>query len=121
MSKRIEEELRKALIQNGAMTKALFEYELAEYVDYWYEGLKADRNEFVFAVTENSGQTAMVLITKEKIIYVNEMARRKLSKIWGESYLSNMKMLIPGMAEQLAHNIIAVNGVTLATSWQSSQ
>lgn len=121
MSKRIEGELRKALIQNGAMTKALFEYELAEYVDYWYEGLKADRNEFVFAVTENSGHTAMVLITKEKMIYVNEMARRKLSKIWGDTYQSNMKMLIPDMAEQLANDIIAVNGVTLATSWKRSQ
>ena len=116
MSKRIEEELRKALIQNGAMTKALFEYELAEYVDYWYEGLKADRNEFVFAVTENSGQTAMVLITKEKTVYINEIARDKLSKLWGNAYKSNMRRLIPVMAEELANDIIAVNGVYVVES-----
>ncbi|MCB0197726.1 MAG: hypothetical protein KDJ65_37625 [Anaerolineae bacterium] len=120
MTERIEKELRKALIQNGEMTAALFDYELAEHIDYWYEGLKSDRNEFVFAVTENEGHTAMVLITKEKIIYVNEMARKKLAKLWGEKYQSNIKILIPGMAYQLAHNIIAVNGVTLATSWKSS-
>lgn len=121
MSKRIEKLLRKALMQNGEMAEALYDYELAEHIDYWYEGLQADQNEFVFAVTENSGDTAMVLITKEKMIYVNEMARRKLSKIWGDAYQSNMKMLIPDMAEQLANDIIAVNGVTLATSWKRSQ
>ncbi|MCB0212924.1 MAG: hypothetical protein KDJ52_26515 [Anaerolineae bacterium] len=120
-TKRIEEELSKALIQEGAMTAALFDHELAEHIDYWYEGLKADRNEFVFAVTENAGHTAMVLITKEKLIYVNEMARKKLSKLWGQTYQSNIKLLIPGMAQQLARNIIAVNGVTLATSWKRSQ
>ena len=116
MSKRIEKLLRKALMQNGEMAEALYDYELAEHIDYWYEGLQADQNEFVFAVTENSGDTAMVLITKEKTVYINEIARDKLSKLWGNAYKSNMRRLIPVMAEELANDIIAVNGVYVVES-----
>ncbi|MDX1521661.1 MAG: hypothetical protein R3264_08545 [Anaerolineae bacterium] len=114
MSKRIEKLLRKALIQNGPMAYALYEYELEEHIDYWYEGLVADQNEFVFAVTENSGDTAMILITPEKDVYVNEAAREKLIQLWGPAYRPNMKLMIPMMAEQLANDIIAVNGVNTA-------
>ena len=59
--KKIANLLRKALLQDGKMERSLYEYELKEHIDYWYEGLKADRDEFVFAVTENSGDVAMVL------------------------------------------------------------
>lgn len=38
-------------MQNGPMAYALYEHELAEHIDYWYNGLVADRNEFVFALT----------------------------------------------------------------------
>jgi len=113
MSKRIEKLLQKALLQEAPMAYALYEHELVEHLDYWYNGLVADRNEFVFAVTENSGDVAMVLITKEKDVYVNEEARKKLSQIWGLAYRPNMKRLIPVMAEELANDIIAVNGVTI--------
>ena len=111
-AKRIEKLLRKALVHNGPMAYALYEHELVEHIDYWYNGLIADRNDFVFAVTENSGDTAMVLITKKKDIYVNEAARDKLLQWWGQAYHPNMKILIPVMAEELAHDIIAVNGVS---------
>jgi len=111
MSKRIEKLLRKALIQNGEMAYALYEYELAEHIDYWYDGLKKDRNEFVFAVTENTGHTAMVLIEKDKKLYINENGRKKLRRFWGKMYKRNMEILIPRMAEELANDIISVNGV----------
>ncbi|WP_375506999.1 hypothetical protein [uncultured Nostoc sp.] len=52
--------LRKALLQGGKMELALYKYELEEHIDYWYKGLKIDCNECVFAVTENSGNVAMV-------------------------------------------------------------
>ncbi len=93
------------------MEQDLYEYELEEHLDYWYQGLKADQDEFVFAVTEHSGDVAMVLITKEKSIYVNEAARAKLSELWTKAYWENMKRLIPMMAEGLAQEIISVNGV----------
>jgi hypothetical protein len=113
MSKRIERLLRKALIQNGELVYTLYEHELAQYIDYWYDGLKEDRDEFVFAVTENTGHTAMVLITKDKKLYINEEARKKLRRVWGKVYKRNMEHLIPLMAEELANDIIAVNGVKI--------
>jgi hypothetical protein len=109
--KEIASLLHKALLQDGKMEYALYEYELEEHIDYWYEGLEADRDEFVFAVTENSGDVAMVLITKEKTVYVNEDAREKLHKLWSKAYDTNITLLIPMMADELANDIIAVNGV----------
>ncbi len=111
MSKRIERLLRKALLQDGEMALALYEYELEEHIDYWYRGLKADRDDFVFVVTEHSGDTAMVLIVKRKKIYINEAARQKLAELWGAAYKTNLKRLIPMMARDLAKDILAVNGV----------
>ena len=93
------------------MERALYEYELEEHIDYWYEGLKSDRDQFVFAVTENSGDVAMVLITPDKTIYVNEEGREKLSQFWTKAYENNINRLIPMMADNLANNIISVTGV----------
>ncbi len=103
--------LNKALLQDGKMERALYDYELVEHIDYWYEGLKSDRDEFVFAVTENSGSVAMILITADKTVYINEEAREQLYKFWPNVYEQNLKRLIPMMAEELANDIISVNGV----------
>ena len=103
--------LRRALLRDGKMERALYEFELEEHIDYWYEGLQNDHDEFVFAVTENAGEVAMLLITPEKTVYVNEEARAELSALWSKAYGANMKRLIPMMAEELADDIIAVNGV----------
>lgn len=113
--RKIANALRKALLQDGKMERALYEYELEEHIDYWYEGLKSDCDEFVFAVTENSGDVAMVLITEERTIYVNEEAREKLSEFWTKAYKNNINRLIPMMAEDLANDIISVNGVKTAS------
>lgn len=109
--KRIENLLRKALLQNGKMEYGLYEYELEEHIDYWYKGLKADRNEFVFVVTENRGHVAMLLITDKKNVYINEAARERLAEFWYKSYNINLERLIPMMAEELANDILSVNGV----------
>lgn len=118
MKKKIQTLLRKALLQDAKMEYELFEYELKEYINYWYKGLKADQEELVFAVTENSGYVAMVLITKEKIIYVNEDAREKLAQLWQDSYKKNIERLLPMMADNLANNIISVNGVKISSGTQ---
>ena len=111
MSKKgIENRLRQALLQGGKMVHALYEYELEEHIDYWYKGLKADRDEFVFVVTENSGDVAMLLIMPDKTVYINEKAREKLSALWPGRYNTHIARLIPMMAEQLANGIISVNG-----------
>ena len=54
----------------------------------------------------------MGLTTKGKETYVNEAARAKLQALWPQpAYTINLKRLIPVMADELANNIIAVNGV----------
>lgn len=113
--RKIANTLRKALLEDGKMERALYEYELEEHIDYWYEGLKSDRDQFVFAVTENSGDVAMVLITPDKTIYVNEEAREKLSEFWIKAYKHNINQLIPMMAENLANDIISVTGVKMVS------
>jgi hypothetical protein len=112
--KEIANLLHDALLQGGKMEYALYEFELEENVEYWYEGLKTDRDEFVFAVTENSGDVAMVLIMEDKTIYINEDAREKLVELWPQAYTTNMELLIPVMAEELANDILAVSGVKTA-------
>ena len=113
--RKIANTLRKALLEDGKMERALYEYELEEHIDYWYEGLKSDREQFVFAVTENSGDVAMVLITPDKTIYVNEEAREKLSEFWIKAYKNHINRLIPMMADNLANDIISVNGVKMVS------
>jgi len=112
MSKKgIEQHLTKALLQDGEMSYAFYKFDLEEYVDEWYESLQKDKNDFVFAVNENAGDVAMVLVTAEKTLYVNEKAREKLQTVWPESYESNLKLLIPIMADELANDTIPVNGI----------
>ena len=110
----IEKHLRKALLQDGPMQQALYEFELEENLDYWYQGLKDDNDQFVFAVTERDGDVAMVLITKAHFIYINEQARAKLAEIWPKVYRQNIKRLLPLMAQDLTQGFIAVNGVKTA-------
>lgn len=120
MSNKIENLLRKALLQNGSMERGLYEYELEEHIDYWYEGLKVDRDNFVFVVTENSGHVAMLVIMPDKAVYINEEAGTKLLEVWPSIYTANMKRLIPRMVDQLANGIIYVAGVKEATNSPST-
>ncbi len=110
-AKEIERLLKKALLQGGKMEYGLYEYDLEEHVDYLYDGLKRDKDEFVFAVNENTGHVAMILIMPDKTLYTNDEARRKLREIWPETYEYNMKRLIPAMVNDLVSGNIAVNGV----------
>ena len=109
---RIENVLVEALLGDGQMAYALYEYDLEEYLDDWYASMAQDKNDFLFAVNENSGDVAMVLITPEQHLYINEQARDKLKEFWGNAYVSNMEYLIPIMARELANDNIAVNGVS---------
>jgi hypothetical protein len=111
MSKKIETLLHKALLEEGKMEYSLYEYELEEHIDYWYQGLRADQDDFVFVVTENSGHVAMVLIMPDKSVLVNEVARAKLSEFWQSNYHINMKRLIPMIAKELANDSLFVHGV----------
>ena len=113
MMYRIENALRKALLLNGEMSDGLFRYELEEHVDFWKKYMKKDKDEFLFVVTENNGDVAMLLMTNTNELFTNEIARQKLHEFWDENnvYNYNIEFLLPIMTEQLENDIISVNGV----------
>lgn len=111
--------LQKALLDGGKMDIALYEYELEEHFHTWYKGLIADREDYVFVVTENSGHVAMVLIAKDKTLYINEEAREKLSMLWKLNYENNMRILIPKIVEDLDSGFLSVNGVVVVDKSKS--
>lgn len=110
--KDIKKILENALINDSEMQHGLYEYELEELLDYLKSSLIKDRDDFIFAVTVNKNDVAMVLIEKsKKKVYVNELARNKLKELWSNAYFYNINKLIPVFAKQLNKNEIPINGV----------
>ncbi len=112
--KQIKNILHKALLLNGEMKIALYKYELEEHISYWKDGLKKDKEDFMYAVIEHSGDVAKLLITNNDELYINEEARNKLMQLWQKNYQKNIEMFLPFMAKELAKNIISVTGVRIA-------
>ena len=88
-AKNIEKILQQTLLHDAAMQYGLYEYELEELLDELKASLAADQDDYIFAVTENSGHVAMVLIEKSGQVYINEQAREKLQALWPVAYPRN--------------------------------
>lgn len=110
MKTKIENSLLKALLLDGDMQFGLYEFELQEHIDYWKEGLKKDKEDFVFVVTVNNGDVAMLLITKKDELYINEEAREELKLFWKTNYQTNIKLLLPNMINDLSNECFALTG-----------
>ena len=115
-AKKIETLLSQVLIYDKDMVHKLYEYELEELLDEWKLSMVKDNDAYFFAVTENRGDVAMVLIEKTGQVHVNELARAKLKALWLGAYESNMKKLIPLFAKQLAKGEIPVNGIKMVVA-----
>lgn len=115
MSKKtIEKNLIKALLNDGKMDYALFEYQLKEYIDEFLKSKQEDDDDYFYALTEQNNKVAMLLIDGDNKIYVNEEARARLKTFWkGSVYEHNLKMLIPHMADELSRGFFSVNGVKI--------
>ncbi|HYE38184.1 hypothetical protein [Methylocaldum sp.] len=85
--KKIQKQLRQALIYEAEMSQELYEEELAEYLDEFKQSLLADHDEYLFSVIEDSGRVAMVLIEQSGEVHINREAKRRLKEIWGQAYL----------------------------------
>ena len=73
MSKKtIEKNLIKALLKDGEMAYALFEYELEEHIDEYIKSKKEDKDDYFFAVTEHTNDVAMLLIDEKNKVHINE-------------------------------------------------
>jgi|SRR5215471_184219 len=110
-AKHIEKLLEQTLLRDGAMQYGLYEHELEELLDELKSSLAEDKDDYIFAVTENSGHVAMVLIEQSGQVHSNEQAREKLRELWPAAYASNMRKLIPEFAKQLHEGELPINGV----------
>ncbi len=110
-TKTVKKLLEQALLHDGEMQYGLYEYELEELLDDLRSSMVRDKDDYIFAVTENTGHVAMILIEKSGQVYINEHARERLKILWPAAYKSNMKNLIPMFAMQLSEGEIPINGV----------
>ncbi|MBL8167440.1 MAG: hypothetical protein JNJ50_04770 [Acidobacteria bacterium] len=116
-AKKIEKLLEEALLNDGQMAQALFEYEFEEEdLEELKASLIEDDDDYLFAVTENTGDVAMVLIEKSGQVHANEQAREKLKEHWQSAYKRNLKLMIPDFAQQLSAGELPINGVKIARS-----
>jgi hypothetical protein len=76
-TKDIKKLLEHTLLHDGVMHYSLYEHELEESIDEFKSSLEADQDDYIFAVTENSGHVAMVLIDKSGQVYINLNVARK--------------------------------------------
>jgi hypothetical protein len=60
-----EKNLIKALLRDGEMAYALFEYELEEHINEFQKSKKKDGDDYFFAVTEHTNDVAMLLINEK--------------------------------------------------------
>lgn len=111
--KKVTNLLKKALLEDGDMVQKLYKFELEKGIDYWYEGLKKDKNDYVFVVTENRGHVDMILISESKELLINEKAREKLKELWPVYYHQTMSQLIPGMVEDFEAGEVSINGFNI--------
>ena len=109
--KAIEDSLSRALLLDEDMEYELYKFELEEHIAYWKDGLEKDNDDFVFIVTVNNGDAAMLLITKSGEQFINEKAREKLKAFWKNAYKSNIKSLLPSMAKELKNDYFSLTGV----------
>jgi hypothetical protein len=107
-----EKYLVRALLDDGAMSKALFEEELQDQTDEFLKSKQEDGDDFFFAITERDNQVAMLLIDRDEKVHVNEEARAVLKAYWQKTvYDDNMLMLLPQMVDELNEGYYFVTGV----------
>ena len=119
MKKRIEKALRNALLNDGEMDYELYKFEVKAFVDIWKKGMHEENEEFVFAVDVSDDDVAMVLITKNDKLYINEKAREKLKSLWADSYTVKIESLLPEFIEQLSEDIIPLQSVSFVNDYRT--
>jgi hypothetical protein len=113
-AKKIAKSLEDALLHDGKMAQALYEFEFEDELDDLKASLAEDDDDYLFSITENNGDIAMVLIEKAGDVLINEQAREKLKEYWQDNYNKNIQLIIPDLAEQLEADELPITGVKVA-------
>lgn len=105
--------LKKALVAEGPLSLELFNFDLKDGLEEFLASKLNSKEDFFFAVTENRGHVAMLLIDENNQLLINEQARAWLKAKWRNGvYERNMRLFIPQMAEDLTAGYIAQMGFT---------
>jgi hypothetical protein len=83
--KKIETILSQVLLRDYEMSDALYEHELLEVLEALTGSMKTDKDNYIFTLTENQDDVAMLLIEKSGKIYIDEKARERLKVPWTEA------------------------------------
>ncbi|MBK8419567.1 hypothetical protein [Candidatus Villigracilis saccharophilus] len=107
-----EKYLVRALLDDGAMSRSLFEEELQDQIDEFLRSKQEDQDDYFFAITERDNQVAMLLIDRDDKVHANEEARTMLKTFWQKSvYEDNILVLLPQMVDELNEGYYFVTGV----------
>lgn len=107
-----EKYLVRALLDDGAMSKLLFEDELQDQISGFLQSKQEDQDHYFFAITEQNNQVAMLLIDADDKVHANEEARAVLKAFWkNTTYDDNILMLLPQMVDDLSDGYYFVTGV----------
>lgn len=94
--------LQKVLLEGGAFSRALFEFDLEKRIAAYLQSKHEDGDKYLFVIAEKSNAIAMMLIDENDDVHVNEEARALLMKFWqGENYKNNILLFMPDMANEL--------------------
>jgi hypothetical protein len=104
--KNITMRLEQALLRDGEMSDELYTAELETVLDELKSSMTHDKDDYIFAVLEDRGRVAMVLVEHSGYVHINEQARDKLKALWPAAYAHNMKKLIPAFAKQLGKTML---------------
>jgi len=113
---RIENNLRKVLLEGESFSLALFEYELKENLNFYVSSRIEEQDKYFMAITENTDDVAMILVNEQNQVLVNKLARQELQNYWGKSYENNFDKLIPQIAKALDQDLIYITGIIESNS-----
>ena len=113
MENKTETALRKALLEDGALSHDLYEFEMEYFVDDWYDQMDYDKDDYILVIDENEGDVAIVLITKEEELLINEEARDRLKLLWSDNYVKNINDFMPFFLERLSVEVFPIIGLNL--------
>lgn len=98
----IEKNLKEVLLEGGAFSRALFEFDLEDRIEAYLESKHEDGDKFLFVIAEKSNEIAMLLVDENDEVHVNEEARALLMKLWqGENYKNNILLFMPDIVNEL--------------------
>lgn len=69
------------MLHDGKMEEALYEFELKEFLKGWESSMAKDKDDFIFAMTENKGDVAMVLIEKSGQLHIGAAKELQVSRV----------------------------------------